>query len=113
MFSLEGPKLTYTPRALRAIAEKALKRATGARALRAVMEEVMLDMMYELPDQPNEGTEYVVDEADVIAPPPADGAPREGEGIGGGKRRFDTDEFSKRAQARFFIACECRRRCRS
>jgi ATP-dependent Clp protease ATP-binding subunit ClpX len=68
MFSLEGAKLTYTPRALRAIAEKALKRATGARALRAVMEEVMLDMMYDLPDQANEGAEYIVDEADVLRP---------------------------------------------
>ena len=68
LFSLEGAKLTYTPRALRAIADKALKRATGARALRAVMEEVMLEMMYDLPDQPNDGAEYVIDEADVLRP---------------------------------------------
>jgi ATP-dependent Clp protease ATP-binding subunit ClpX len=68
LFSLEGAKLSYTPRALRAIADKALKRATGARALRAVMEEVMLDMMYDLPDQQNDGAEYVVDEADVLRP---------------------------------------------
>ncbi|KAA0214276.1 MAG: ATP-dependent Clp protease ATP-binding subunit ClpX [Leptolyngbya sp. PLA3] len=61
LFSLEGAKLTFTDDALKALAERASKRATGARALRAVMEELMLDLMYELPDQENDGAEYVVD----------------------------------------------------
>ncbi|MCL4220445.1 MAG: ATP-dependent Clp protease ATP-binding subunit ClpX [Phycisphaerales bacterium] len=61
LFSLEGAKLTFTDDALKAMAERASKRATGARALRAVMEELMLDLMYELPDQDNEGAEYVID----------------------------------------------------
>ncbi|GAB4385605.1 MAG: ATP-dependent Clp protease ATP-binding subunit ClpX [Phycisphaerales bacterium] len=61
LFALEGAKLTFTEDALRAMAERASKRGTGARALRAVMEELMLDLMYELPDQNNEGAEYVID----------------------------------------------------
>ncbi len=66
MFALEGAKLDFTDEALQAIAKKALQRSSGARALRAVMEEIMLDMMYELPDMDNEGAEYVLD-ADAVA----------------------------------------------
>ncbi|RMH13349.1 MAG: ATP-dependent Clp protease ATP-binding subunit ClpX [Planctomycetota bacterium] len=65
LFSLEGAKLTFTDEALRALAERASKRATGARALRAVMEELMLDLLYELPDQNNEGAEYIIDETSI------------------------------------------------
>ncbi|MEM9167649.1 MAG: ATP-dependent Clp protease ATP-binding subunit ClpX, partial [Planctomycetota bacterium] len=65
LFELEGAKLSYTDGALRAFAEKAAARETGARALRAVMEETMLDLMYDLPDQQGEDIEYVVDEACV------------------------------------------------
>jgi ATP-dependent Clp protease ATP-binding subunit ClpX len=61
LFSLEGAKLTFTDGALLAIAEKAAKRSTGARALRAVMEEIMTDLMYDLPDMDNTNAEYVVD----------------------------------------------------
>ena len=61
LFTLEGAKLTFTDDALEEIAARASKRATGARALRAVMEELMLDLMYELPDQKNDGAEYVID----------------------------------------------------
>lgn len=68
LFSLEGAKLTFTEDALLEIAKRASKRATGARALRAVMEEVMLDLMYELPDQNNDGAEYVID-ANVLEHP--------------------------------------------
>mgnify|MGYP001271240578 FL=1 len=66
MFSLEGASLEFTDGALRAIAEKALKRDTGARALRAVMEELMLELMYELPDMDNQGANYVIDGDDVV-----------------------------------------------
>ncbi len=68
LFQLEGCRLSFTNAALRAIAAKALKRETGARALRAVMEEVMLDMMYELPDNAKEGDEFVIDEQAVARP---------------------------------------------
>jgi ATP-dependent Clp protease ATP-binding subunit ClpX len=64
-FRMEGSELQFTPGALEAIAERALKRDTGARALRAVCEEIMLDLMYKLPDA-QQGTKYVID-ADVVA----------------------------------------------
>ncbi|MFI4872960.1 MAG: ATP-dependent Clp protease ATP-binding subunit ClpX [Phycisphaerales bacterium JB058] len=64
-FELEGAKLSFTDGALRAMAEKAAKRETGARALRAVMEETMLDLMYDLPDMDADGAEFVVDEATI------------------------------------------------
>jgi ATP-dependent Clp protease ATP-binding subunit ClpX len=62
LFGLEGAKLTFTDGALRALATKAVKRDTGARALRAVMEELMIDLMYQLPDLDNSGAEYVIEE---------------------------------------------------
>jgi ATP-dependent Clp protease ATP-binding subunit ClpX len=65
LFSLENAKLTFTDGALRAIAEKASKRDTGARGLRGVMEEIMVDLMYELPDQKGTGAEYIIDEKAV------------------------------------------------
>jgi ATP-dependent Clp protease ATP-binding subunit ClpX len=65
LFGLEGAKLIFTEGALRKIAERAVKRDTGARALRAVMEEIMLGLMYELPDHDNNGVEYVIDEAAI------------------------------------------------
>jgi ATP-dependent Clp protease ATP-binding subunit ClpX len=68
LFSVEGAKLTFTPAALRKVAEKAAKRETGARALRSVMEELMLPLMYSLPDQKNEGVQYIIDEHDVASP---------------------------------------------
>jgi ATP-dependent Clp protease ATP-binding subunit ClpX len=67
LFGLEGAKLTFTDGALRALAEKAVKRDTGARALRAVMEELMIDLMYQLPDLDNTGAEYIIDEKAVTS----------------------------------------------
>ncbi|RMH28500.1 MAG: ATP-dependent Clp protease ATP-binding subunit ClpX [Planctomycetota bacterium] len=61
LFGLENATLTFTDEALRAIAVKAQERETGARALRAVLDEIMLDLMYELPDRDNTGVEYVID----------------------------------------------------
>ncbi|HWE30825.1 MAG TPA: ATP-dependent Clp protease ATP-binding subunit ClpX [Polyangia bacterium] len=49
LFELEGVKLSFTEDALRAIAEEAHRRKSGARGLRAIVEEVMLDVMYEIP----------------------------------------------------------------
>ncbi|MBM4035833.1 MAG: ATP-dependent Clp protease ATP-binding subunit ClpX [Planctomycetes bacterium] len=52
LFDLEGRKLSFTPEALREIARKALDRGTGARALRSLFEDIMLDLMFELPSRP-------------------------------------------------------------
>jgi ATP-dependent Clp protease ATP-binding subunit ClpX len=51
LFEFEKVKLKFTEGALAAIAKEALKRETGARGLRAIMEDIMLDLMYELPSQ--------------------------------------------------------------
>ncbi len=50
LFDMESAKLEFTPRAIKEIARKAIKRDTGARALRSVVEEFMLDCMFDLPD---------------------------------------------------------------
>jgi ATP-dependent Clp protease ATP-binding subunit ClpX len=64
IFNMEHSDLEFTSGALELIAERALKRDTGARALRAVCEEIMLELMYKLPDQ-QQGGKYVVNE-DVV-----------------------------------------------
>ncbi len=53
LFEMEGVHLRFTDGALAAIAREALKRKSGARGLRAIMENIMLDVMYEIPSQPN------------------------------------------------------------
>ena len=52
-FQMEGIELKFTPGALKVVVEIAQKRGTGARALRAVLEEAMLDIMYEIPSRKN------------------------------------------------------------
>ena len=64
LFEMEGSELRFTPDALRAIAHRALEKNTGARGLRSIIEEVMLDIMFELPDQP-QGSAYEVTAAVV------------------------------------------------
>ena len=49
LFEMDGVKLTFTEGAMEAIAKLALERSTGARGLRAIMEKMMLDTMYEIP----------------------------------------------------------------
>jgi len=61
LFAYEGIKLSFTEGAFRAIAQKALSRKSGARGLRSVMEECMLDVMYELPSEEH-ATECVINE---------------------------------------------------
>ena len=51
MFGMENVELTFTKQALSAIAKKAIERKTGARGLRAIMEECLLELMYEIPDK--------------------------------------------------------------
>ncbi len=58
LFSMESADLSFTEPALRAIARRALNKDTGARGLRSIIEEVMLDVMYDLPE--NQGARYVV-----------------------------------------------------
>jgi ATP-dependent Clp protease ATP-binding subunit ClpX len=53
LLALEGVKLRFTEGALKAIAKKAVTRKTGARGLRAILEDVMLDLMYDIPSQSN------------------------------------------------------------
>jgi ATP-dependent Clp protease ATP-binding subunit ClpX len=53
LFDMENVHLRFTEGALTAIAREALKRKSGARGLRAIMENIMLDVMYEIPSQPN------------------------------------------------------------
>ncbi|MGE0481653.1 MAG: ATP-dependent Clp protease ATP-binding subunit ClpX [Phycisphaerae bacterium] len=73
MFELSGGRLEFSPDALEEIARKALKRDTGARALRAVVEEFMLECMFELPEM-KPGGRYVITrdvvcgEEDLLAP---------------------------------------------
>jgi ATP-dependent Clp protease ATP-binding subunit ClpX len=58
-FEMEKAELEFTDGALRALAKKALERDTGARALRAITEELMIDLMYQLPEEPG-GAKYVI-----------------------------------------------------
>ena len=62
LFEMEGVELEFRPDALTAIARKALKRKTGARGLRTIVESVLLDTMYDLPSQENV-SKVVVDES--------------------------------------------------
>jgi len=63
LFEIDNALLTFEEGALKAIAEKAIKRKTGARGLRSIMEASLLDIMYELPEL--EGYEVIITE-DVI-----------------------------------------------
>lgn len=64
LFEVEGVELTFEEDAHRAIAKDAIKRKSGARGLRAILESVMLDIMYDIPSMP--GIRECVIEADVI-----------------------------------------------
>lgn len=70
LFDLEDVKITFEESALRAIAQKALKRGTGARGLRAILEETLLEIMYDLPSR-EDVVEVKVTEACIAhgAPP--------------------------------------------
>ena len=63
-FELENTELEFTQPALEAIADLALERGTGARGLRAILEEVLLEVMYELPSRTD--VSKVVIEEDVV-----------------------------------------------
>ncbi len=69
LFDIEGVELTFTEDALRAIAQRAIKRKTGARGLRSIMEDILLDTMFELPGL--EGVEEVVVNEEAVNTPGA------------------------------------------
>ena len=62
LFDMEGTDLEFSPEALIAIARKAMDRKTGARGLRSILEQVLLDTMYDLPSM-NDVTKVIVNEA--------------------------------------------------
>ncbi len=64
LFEIEDTKLTFTDDALKAIAKRAIERKTGARGLRSIMEDILLDTMFELPGMTSV-TEVVVNEEAV------------------------------------------------
>lgn len=84
LIEMDGAELRFEEDALRAIAKKALEQKTGARGLRAIMENLMLDLMYELPSRP-EIRVCTVDRASV----------EDGTGI-----RMETDESKEVAKRR-------------
>jgi len=65
LFEMEGVELDFRDEALKAVAKKAMARKTGARGLRTILENVLLDTMYDLPSSTG-ATKVVVDEAVVI-----------------------------------------------
>ena len=65
LFDMEGVELEFRDDALRAVAKRAMKRKTGARGLRTILESVLLDTMYELPSSTN-AKKVVLDEAVVF-----------------------------------------------
>jgi ATP-dependent Clp protease ATP-binding subunit ClpX len=70
MFDLEGIRLTFDADAVRAIANKALHRGTGARGLRAVLEELMRDVMFEIPSRDDVREVVITPECVTDAIPP-------------------------------------------
>ncbi len=81
LLDMDGIELTFEPEAVRAIAKQAIERRCGARGLRAIIENVMLDTMFELPNLP-EVTGCIIDENAVNG-----GKPRLVEGIKRNSRR--------------------------
>ncbi len=70
LFELEGVELSFTEEALRAVARQAITRGTGARGLRSILESLLLDTMYELPDATDIDKVVVTEETVEGAVPP-------------------------------------------
>ena len=64
-FAMENAELEFTPSALSMIAKRAMSRDTGARALRSVLDDIMLSLMYDLPELNNDGARYLIDAAAI------------------------------------------------
>jgi len=63
LFEMEGTELEFRPEALQAVAKKTMKRNTGARGLRSILEHVLLDTMYELPSMSDDVAKVIIEEA--------------------------------------------------
>jgi ATP-dependent Clp protease ATP-binding subunit ClpX len=63
LFGMENCQLEFTDKALSSIARKAMRKDTGARGLRSIIEDVMLDVMFDLPE--HSGSSYVITERNV------------------------------------------------
>ena len=70
LFELDGVELEFTDEAIAAVAEKALERDTGARGLRAIIEEVLLHVMYEVPSRDDIAKVVVTRESVLDGVPP-------------------------------------------
>lgn len=70
LLHMDGVTLEFEEEALRAIVQRAVKRGTGARGLRSVMEETMLDVMYKIPGMPEVKTCTITKECIVEGKPP-------------------------------------------
>ena len=92
LFELDGVELEFSDEALEVVADLAIKRGTGARGLRAIMEETLLGVMYEIPSKP--------DVAKVIITPQAvlkEGAPTLVNRASGGPKRQSKGEKSDKS----------------
>ena len=65
LFEMEGVEIEFRENALYAVARKAMDRKTGARGLRTILENVLLDTMYDIPSQ-NSISKVVVDESVIL-----------------------------------------------
>ncbi|MAJ45999.1 MAG: ATP-dependent protease ATP-binding subunit ClpX [Planctomycetes bacterium TMED75] len=65
LFRIEGADLEFTSDALEEISNRALRRETGARALRAVLDELMIDKLYDLPENDHNGLTFIIDGSSV------------------------------------------------
>lgn len=70
LFELDGVELEFTPEALTEVAEQAIKRGTGARGLRAIMEEVLLTVMFDTPSRKDIARVVITAESVTEAVPP-------------------------------------------
>jgi ATP-dependent Clp protease ATP-binding subunit ClpX len=93
LFELDGVELEFEPNALEAIADQAILRGTGARGLRAIMEEVLLSVMYEVPSNPNVARVLITREVVLNNVNPTI-VPRDFTSHRAGRRRADREEKS-------------------
>jgi ATP-dependent Clp protease ATP-binding subunit ClpX len=61
-FDMEGAELEFTEAALKEIARRAKDKDTGARGLRSIVEDIMTDIMFELPDMDHKGKYVITDQ---------------------------------------------------
>ena len=70
LLAMDDVELVFTKDALSAIADKAIERKTGARGLRAILEDTMLDVMYEIPSREDVGVCTITKECVTMKKPP-------------------------------------------